>query len=228
MSERGQLFSQINAAADLFHSLGMLQERNEHAKYPHDLPRAARLAASYVEEFDLYQKNRHWDVQLNDFAILQFRQPDDDTVGYCYHQAPKSAPTYVEFVSEQMGESFVGAEEIDGSYWPDYELAVDTARPRETITSIRYDYSPKLYEEGVHPAAHVHVGRKNDIRIATRRLMTPIAFALFIIRQMYAEQWRVFLRRNDAEETCAAVRRKLALVQSDYHQTKDRWQLILE
>ena len=222
---KGRIRAQVNDAAKLLKNLKLLEEQRAWVTYPSDMPSRARKLA-YHEEYALYAASGHYDLRLTDGSLLQFRDdlPDDD-ISYSYLQAPYSVPTYEQFVSEtlEMDVADVGDELLD-----DYQLAIDTARLREAVTPLRYDYSPKLYEAGVHPASHLHVARGNEIRLSARRLMMPLSFVLFILRQLYPDQWRVFLKRDEAAIMCRMVRDEIDKIHERYFVAHDHLELILE
>jgi hypothetical protein len=61
---------------------------------------------------------------------------------------------------------------------------------------IRYDFDGGSFRTGVHPAAHIHIGLDNPIRIGLGKQLTPLAFLLFVIRQMYPENWERLLNNS--------------------------------
>ncbi len=67
---------------------------------------------------------------------------------------------------------------------------------RKNFTPIRYDLDNNSYKTGVHPAAHIHIGLDNHIRIGLERELTPLAFLLFVIRQMYPRNWENLLESS--------------------------------
>ena len=45
----------------------------------------------------------------------------------------------------------------------EYEQALNESMQIESPVTFRYDYSPRLYHPGSHPASHLHIGYNNDI-----------------------------------------------------------------
>jgi hypothetical protein len=169
-----------------------------------------------------------FDFRLVDHALFQFKSFSEDDVSYCYYEAPFEVVTYRDYVAELFGHDLVAVANVGDSFYEDYELVVETAPLRKAVSPIRYDYQPAQYEPGVHPAAHIHLGTSNEIRLSTGRRMRPTSFVLFVLRQMYPEYWRRFLGRDDVQTVCRSVREDLEQVDEAYMQDRDRLQLILE
>ncbi|MFT4302240.1 MAG: DUF2290 domain-containing protein [Desulfovibrio sp.] len=72
----------------------------------------------------------------------------------------------------------------------------DEVELNKLVTPIRYDYDPTAYSNGIHPAAHLHIGHKNQIRIGCQHKITPLFFLSFIIRQCYPAKWRELFDQN--------------------------------
>jgi hypothetical protein len=227
VAKKGTFGAQLNAIEKLLKKLHLFDARNEWVKYSSDIPGLVR-DLTYVDEYRHYLNSQIYDFGLVDRSLLQFKHHSDDDVSYCYYQVPVDAPTYQDFLASEVGIDPSLVESVGESFYEEYELAVDTARLRKSITPIRYDYTPKLYEHGVHPAAHIHIGSGNDIRLSARRLMEPMSFVLFVVRQMYPESWRLFLEMKDAPVICRAVREDIPHVREEYFQLFDSLQLVLE
>jgi hypothetical protein len=73
--------------------------------------------------------------------------------------------------------------ELEPELRKDYELYLGSDLAERSVTPLRYDYEPERYRCGVHPAAHVHFGLANEIRLCSKRIMNPVSFTLFVIRR---------------------------------------------
>jgi hypothetical protein len=227
MVPTGSFGAGLNAVESLLAKLELLDWRNQQVSYSRKLAGVVR-DLTYVEEYQCYLDGSVFDFRLVDRSILQFKHFDDKEVTYCYYQSPFDVPSYRDFLAEQLGPDPEAVVAAGDSFLDDYALAVDTARLRKNLLVVRYDFDPELYEHGVHPAAHIHFGQGNEVRLGVRRLMEPMSFALFIIRQLYPESWRRFLEWTDAPLICRAVRENLVHVEDDYFKTWDKLQLVLE
>lgn len=223
----GKFNAQINKAEVLLKKLDLFEERNKWVTYSATLPGTVR-SLSYIDEFNLYSKERLFDIRLVDHAIFQFKTYADGKTSYCYYQTPLELPTYKEYVADQIEDEPIDIEEVGDLFLEDYEQVIATARLRNGVTPIRYDYNSDLYEPGVHPAAHLHIGSGNEIRLYTRRLMLPLSFVLFVLRQMYPESWRCFLSLEGAPTLGRCVRDDLEQVDAKFSGSLDMLQLILD
>lgn len=105
---------------------------------------------------------------------------------------------------------------------------MQTCSQKESVTPIRYDYRPQHYEEGRHPASHVHFGHMNNIRLATERVLErPLSFFLLVIRQYYPDDWVNLLQHAEAGNWCKNVRDDLGNVSTEYWRPLDQLEMIL-
>jgi hypothetical protein len=107
----------------------------------------------------------------------------------------------------------------------EYELIEPTKK--DAITPLRYDYNLDIYKEGIHPASHLHMGFNNNIRIATERILKPISFVLFILRQNYPNIWIGYISREYHNPILRNIRVTLDTVENDFRQRLDELQLFL-
>ncbi len=132
--------------------------------------------------------------------------------------------TYEEFVFEEIGISHLD----DGQeFSEEYEIYLSSTSRKETITPIRYDYNPNHYSEGRHPASHIHIGHSNNIRICSKKVLHPISFFLFVIRQCFPEKWSVFHTFPDAPTLCKKVRQTIPDINGNLFNQKDLWEMYL-
>lgn len=221
----GAFAAEIGRSFDVLRKLRLGQERNQFVRYDDSLPGLVR-EMSYTDEFTHYSTERLFDVVMVDGAMFQFKPEKRGQYSYCYYQSPVAAVTYEEFVAEFYSD-LGSVDEIGAAFQSEYGEYLSTVRLRDAVTPVRFDYSPAAYREGVHPAAHIHIGSGNSIRLATDRLMTPLAFVLFVVRQLYPAQWVELLSWDDAPAICTWVREALNVLPPDLLRAKDRLELRL-
>jgi hypothetical protein len=140
---------------------------------------------------------------------------------------------YREFVGREIGISVMDRdsdERIDD--WgdelrADYEQYVNSLVTKNSVTPIRYDYKAADYRPGIHPASHVHFGQSNEIRVGTYRVMKPLSFVLFLLRQRYPREWEQFRLSGDMATHARNVRHDLDIVHATYWDVHDEYELIL-
>jgi hypothetical protein len=217
--------TQINIAWDILKHLELDAERVPLPNYP---KRAASIFRhlSYLETWRLCFRQQYYDFQLSDSSLLQFEVDSYAplTLRYAYYECPYESLTYAEFL-EAHGFS---RHDVGDELTPDYEDYLSTCEMKETVTPIRYDYSPELYMEGIHPASHIHFGHRNNVRVATENILRPLSFLCLILRQCYPEAWRQLLTMQEAEIWSKNVRENLDGVDDNFWNPLDEWEMRLQ
>jgi hypothetical protein len=224
---RGWKQASIARLTELLEWIGLGRDRNEQPHYPDDLAATVR-DLTYPEEFAHYSSKRLFDILLIDGGIFQFAEER-----YAFYQQPADVLSFEAFAHAQLeilGVDFEhlrnDTETLRDLFSTDYDLEIDTARMRTSFTPIRYDHQPSQYRPCVHPAAHVHIGTNNNIRLALARRMTPLAFGMFVLRQSYPESWNSVLAKMKHADVTRALREDLEMI--ELQNSDDLCQLILE
>ena len=171
----------------------------------------------YLDQWRKALDERWFHVRLEDHSLMVF----DDTHGspsYSYIQCPLELESMRDYLNG-TGREFNQRNAREAQ--EEYEKLWETAELRKHLTPIRYDYDPPGYLAGSHPLGHIHIGLGNNIRIGVRRVMSPTAFSLFVMRQMYPDCWKRLL---DYSGTCGLpnhCRNGLPLVSPPYWQARD-------
>ena len=183
----GPFGADVARAGRLLDSLNLSAYQNPRPANDVATIRRIRTAKTYLEEYQAYISLQAFDVMLNDGSLIFFRRaPGDSTLlSYGFLECPYEALTYPEFVAEYFGSEANGSLDV----WDDYEEYRTQVDLRPHITPLRYDWSPDLYREGAHPAAHLHVGFRTEVRLAVEGLLGPSQFLLIVLRHFYLSQW---------------------------------------
>jgi len=141
-----------------------------------------RSSTSYAEAYNRYLTCQAYDFLLDDGSFFFFRRnPFDRTLlSYGYFESPYSGISFSEFTAEIGG---------DNDPWQQYEEYCAQRPPRPHVFPVRYDWSPTLYREGAHPAAHLHVGHDSGLRLAVDAILLPLQFVVLVIRHFYLATW---------------------------------------
>lgn len=125
----------------------------------------------------------HYNFLLADYSYFQFSISKDDHVRYAYYPNP-FAHNIADFKRRQelVGAGMVTQEEYLG-------MLADT-RGDYRVPIIRYENAPDQHTGLNHPCSHFHIGHHSENRWPIRRLLTPFAFVMLIIKQYYGEAWR--------------------------------------
>jgi hypothetical protein len=177
----------------------------------------------YLNQWRLANGSQWFHVLLEDHAIFQFQA--SPSASYQYLECPLDVPTYREFVLAS-GRPFRDRHQTD--LQEEYSLVLETAPLKAHVTPIRYDFDQHAYRPGIHPAAHLHIGYGNEIRIGLRREMTPLAFLLFVVRQRYPANWESLLDSSIGSQLESFIRKTLPPIAAKYFCDYDSRELYLE
>lgn len=172
---------------------------------------------NYVDQWKLARAHRWHHILLGDLSFFAFSELAGKP-SFGYYPCPLDIGSIADFLTERelkptQRNRVESAEE--------YELAIETAALKDSITPIRYDIDFNAYGKGIHPAVHLHIGWNNDIRIATRRTLTPLAFVLFVIRQAYPKNWLNLLDHKDNLKLSQRIRSDLKEIEPEYWRMED-------
>jgi hypothetical protein len=124
---------------------------------------------------------------MKDYAYLQFSFNADDELRYAYYPNPFIG-TSAEAISELASlRELVNDGDIEYEF---YLHQVAELRFSQHPPLVRYDSAPKQYVNLQHACSHFHFGHHSNNRWPVRRLMTPEAFGLIVLKHFYSAQWR--------------------------------------
>jgi hypothetical protein len=230
MIGEGQFQTMITACAGVLKKIKLLEEWN---KSPNKSLGAAHFKGmTYRKVFEECIRMHAYDFKMNDQALILFTKSGTDehdgVLGFCYYDCPFNVVSYEEFVAQECyglspdDPRFDAAvAEAGEAFRDDYSQYVTSQDSKAIVTPMRYDYKSSDYRPGAHPASHVHFGFANQIRVGTKKVMNPVSFTLFVIRQRYPACWERWLSGADAEVLCRNVRESLDAVHGNYWEKKD-------
>lgn len=176
----------------------------------------------YLEQWKQARANNWFHVALEDHSLFLFKIGEG--ASYHFYDRPLDAVPLSEYIEGNGGTYSVRTVEQFKEEYGEYLL---TARAREHVTPIRYDLDFGAYRTGVHPAAHIHVGLDNHIRIGLHRELTPLSFFLFVLRQMYPRNWEFLMGSNLGQNLDRRIRTDLREIEVAYLKDQDRVELAL-
>lgn len=194
-------------------------EATDNFRITPDVVRVLR-ASTYLEQWKHAKENNWFHVCLEDHSLFLFKIGDG--ASYHFYDHPLDSIPLSEYI-EQSGDKYnTKTADLYKEEYNDYLL---TARARTNVTPIRYDLDFGAYRTGVHPAAHMHIGLDNQIRIGLRRELTPLSFFLFVIRQMYPRNWEFLMESNLGKTLERRIRGDLREIDGKYFKNEDRIEL---
>lgn len=217
---QGKFEAHKASIAKLLAQLGLLEDRSGLRAYPSDLPSRARRMG-YVDMWKYCLDEKLYDFRLIDHSLIQL---SINPPSFSFLEAPYSVMTFEEFAVSIVGGDW---EIVEEELREEYEFYLSSSVDIKPTTPVRYDYSEDAYREGVHPAAHLHFGIENQVRVCTRRQMSCVSFVLFIVRQFYPRQWEALLVSDAWKDIFREVREHAIPVADKYFTGNDLSELHL-
>ena len=133
----------------------------------------------YAVLYRLGLRNRDYNFLLNDYSYLQFGHAggnDDLSLRFGFYANPFGPVP-------NLADLFDGA---------DYEMYLQLLEDQDEVSSamaVRYDVALRDYIELRHPAAHLHIGLDENSRWPVDKILSPLAFTLWMLKLFYPDQW---------------------------------------
>ncbi|MDV4181112.1 DUF2290 domain-containing protein [Rhizobium brockwellii] len=215
----GKFKASCNEVIDLIGYCDLLDNMNAHVRYPHDMPSIMRKL-TYRERWRVCIDEGWYDVILSDGSLFQFRY-EPNHLSYSYIVCPFAFMSFEDFAFDRLGEDW---REFELELQDEYELYRTSDIAEQSVTPIRYDYEPLLYRKGFHPAGHLHFGIDSHIRVGTRKVLTPLSFLLFILRQNYPVTWEKILAHEEVKIFSREIRENLVDVGAEFFSEEDAYE----
>ncbi len=156
---------------------------------------------TYKEIYDCAMENKDYDFRLKDNSIMQFTIEKDTRrnimkLRYAYYKCP-----YLIFGNNE---------------------AESTDVFMENYVSIRYDYDLNEYKETIHPISHFHIGNDNNLRIPINKVVEPLEFGIFIIRNIYVKEWNKLVNDMSLKDICLKSKEKLEEIGEEFFTNTER------
>jgi len=210
--KNGMFYSQIEEINKILSKYKLSKNYLRKNSFSH-YSRKVLKTTDYGELHSEMLNNRDFTFQLFDDSLLQFARDEVNgelILGYCYIPFPLQYITYEEFLLINGFDYNDAKDELV----EEYEQSMSEALPKKNILTIRYDYSLKEYSEKIHSVSHIHVGF-TKIKLSSAIIMTPIAFLLFLLKQLYYDDWKVLIKDayflnhfNTCKNKCSKVPKK--------------------
>ncbi|WP_395683171.1 DUF2290 domain-containing protein [Dokdonella sp.] len=175
----------------------------------------------YVEQWKKALSSGWYHVRMADHSIFIFSEGAKPS--YAFLHSPLQIVTFAEYL-EALGER--DTPRARALHREDYAHVFDTASLREYVTPIRFDYDAASYRAGARPAAHIHIGLDNEIRLAANK-MSAVSFLLFVMRQMYPKCWERLLGRQKRDWLVRPIRGESTELPKELWSQVDRIELHL-
>ena len=198
----------------------------------------AKLSAEFLsimhsDDYDnIYKtamKNNDFDFVLFDDSFIQFsaikgeNELLDGKIRYAYFPNPRSYQTYIGFLEEND----MSYEDAGDAFIEEYEQHISEAKLKDFVTPIRYDYDHGSYDMINHPVSHLHIGREENIRIPLSKVLSPQAFIVLIIKNIYFEYWKKAILKDDFKLVFERSKQKCTTIEDELFAEFEKLQLYL-
>jgi hypothetical protein len=143
--------------------------------------------SSYEDMFLYALQNSCYNFLLSDHSFFQFNWFANDDVRYAYYPNPYLGANATHLLRYKRRVELFENQFID---YEDFLQLLGEAIGRGRVPVVRYENAPGQYKELNHPCSHLHIGLHGDDRWPVRRLLTPDAFCLIMLRNYHGEAWR--------------------------------------
>lgn len=188
----GDNLSKINLAISLLKKCDLFWQHNKHSKDTKGISSICRTK-SYAEVWKFLLSESYFRILLKDSSFFIFgfdpMESDSDLFSMSYYGCPYVFPSLEEYIIQIYGMEYLDLK-YDQSVCDEYQQALEDCEELPSPVMFRYDYNPEQYEAGRHPVSHMHIGFKNEIRLGCYRVLNPLSFVSFVVRQQYPHEWR--------------------------------------
>lgn len=153
---------------------------------------------SHLDLYNVAIKNLDYDIVLNDDSIFQFSKTDNN-YRYAYIQNPITNVTKDDYLLKVFGLDEIQHIEEDeynnlklDIQEEDFEQFKSEQLLNLNSIIIRYDVDPKNYKPLNHSYSHIHFGLGSFNRVACSRILTPLSFVLFVIKNNYEVDLKIY------------------------------------
>lgn len=138
---------------------------------------------------DLYLEgisSGQYNILLADYSFFQFGGTSQDNLRFAYYPNPFFGASREAISNLSELRTYVDEGVLD---YDEYLHRVSEIRFTQHPPLVRYENAPSQYVDLVHPCSHLHIGHHSENRWPVRRILTPAAFSLIILKMFYGEFW---------------------------------------
>lgn len=142
--------------------------------------------STYEEIYLLGLKQVEYNILLEDYAYLQFSRDKNGELRFAYYPNP-----FIGAATEKVAEVTEMREYLEEGLIDMEEYLHAISEIRNTIHPplFRYEHAPTQYVELIHPCSHFHLGHHSENRWPVKRVLTPEAFSLMVLKYFYKLSW---------------------------------------
>lgn len=232
MISRGKLSASISESREFLSSFQLFKSSGPKGNgiYSEEFINASRSNKQY-EIHRIAIENFDYDILLFDDSIFQYCLVDTK-LRYAFIQNPTVFYSKEEYLHHIFNEDELDGcppDEIDDLIDQDaYEQFLNEQSINDCANYFRYDCSLIGYEPLIHPCSHMHIGANNNVRIPISRVLTPLEFSKFCIKNTYFDRWKEkVVQTNNFHEEVKRIKDECSLLKPDAWQEIERNELYM-
>jgi hypothetical protein len=178
-------------------------------------------------------ENQDYEILLFDDSIFQFTWKAD-VLRYAFIQNPSKYATKEDLLHSVWTPDEVRAfspEEyrsiFDNITDEDYEQFSNEQALNLDSNLIRYDMDEKGYFPLVHSYSHIHIGLNEHLRIPCSKVLTPLKFAIFSVKNTYFDTWKDSFRQEGVPKRIHDSKLQCANLPAKFWQLEEKYELFL-
>lgn len=227
----GKYSAKCNSASALLRKCNLFLKDN---RYPKPLSGIASLVKKkdYQEIWRLLIEDSFFRILLKDYSFFTFEiDPNgcssNNLISMSYYGCPYKFIDIKSYIVQELGEEYVAFTD-EPSIIEGYQQALYESVSVESPVTFRYDYAPADYDSGRHPASHLHIGHNNQIRVGCERILNPVSFVAFVVRQQYPEIWKSAVLPSHVHLCKGSIRDAIPSVPIKFKTENDRFEMYLD
>lgn len=204
-SRDGKFVTSIHDASIVLTKLNLLRGKNlSWRKASEDFLKVSKQD-DYKLMYDTAVNHMDYNLILEDGSMFQFEKEANDDLRFAYIQTPYNYISFCDFLlsfndEQEIPTDLKDLQQLKILYETDYEQMLAEQGCNSRVSYFRYDVDSARYMPNIHSYAHLHVGIGNDIRIPCATILTPVAFVVFVIKQVYKDSWESCLKDDAKKE----------------------------
>lgn len=157
--------------------------------------RTASIKHPYFKTYKIGLENYDFDFLTNDQSFFQFEfkvNGDKKEIRYAFFQNPIDFVSYEDYVIDLIEQENLNetVEQIGLLFEDEYHQFLNEQENIANFVTFRYDFDQNNYQPVIHSVSHIHVGHQNNIRIPLNKVISPLKFVLFVIKNTYYNEWK--------------------------------------
>lgn len=228
----GKFVASVSDASAILKDFELLRNANLTWQTPSDDFLKVSKQDDYKQMYDTAINHYDYNLILVDGSIFQFEEFENSDLRYAYIQAPYNYVPFEDFLltfmnAEDIPKDSSDMMELKCTFENDYEQMLSEQGINCKVVYFRYDVDSVRYMPNIHSYAHLHIGISNDIRIPCASLLTPAAFVVFVIKQVYKVNWERCMAEKDSRSKILKLAKDKCLLGEDKWDEMERQELAL-